>query len=71
MNNTLFTIAIIQILISIILAVCILFFSHKILSRLFFKDHEIKSDRLAFTIFTCGIFVSIAIILAEIKPLPL
>lgn len=68
MNSTLFTLAVIQILISIILAVGILFISHKILSRLFFKEHSLKKNQLAFTIFTCGIFISIGIILSEIIP---
>jgi len=68
MNNTLFTLAIIQLIISIVLAVCILFISHKILIKLFFKEQEIKNDHLAFTIFTCGIFISIGIILSEIIP---
>ena len=68
MNNTLFTLAVIQIIISIILAVCILFVSHKMLIKLFFKEQEIKNDHLAFTIFSCGIFISIGIILSEIIP---
>ena len=68
MNSTLFTLAVIQIIISIVLAVIILFVSHKILNRLFFREQEIKNDHLAFTIFTSGIFVSIGIILSEIIP---
>ena len=68
MNTIHFKLAVIQILISIILAVVILFVSHKILNKLFFKKERINGDELAFAVFTSGIFVSIGIILSEIIP---
>ena len=68
MNSTLFILALLQITISVVLAVCILYLSYKTLKLLFFKDHEFKNNHLAFTIFTSGIFISIAIILSEIIP---
>jgi uncharacterized membrane protein YjfL (UPF0719 family) len=68
MNSTLFYLALIQIIISAIIAIGVLFISFKILRKIFFKEEATKENHLAFTIFTSGVFISIAIILSEIIP---
>jgi len=42
--------------------------TYKILKWLFFRDHDLRGDNLAFTIFTSGIVLSVGIILSEILP---
>ncbi len=68
MNTKLFTLSLIEIVLSIILTVVIIFITYKILKWLFFKNHDLRGDNLAFTIFTSGIILSIGIILSEILP---
>jgi len=68
MNTQLFTLALIEIIISIIATVLIIYVSHKILQKLFFKQQKLQGNNLAFTIFTSGIILSIGIILSEIFP---
>ncbi len=38
------------------------------LKWLFFRDHDLRGENLAFTIFTSGIILSVGIILSEILP---
>lgn len=68
MNSQLFTLALVEILLSIICTVVIIFVSYKILKWLFFKNETLEGGNLAFTIFTGGIILSIGIILSEILP---
>jgi uncharacterized membrane protein YjfL (UPF0719 family) len=68
MNSQLFTLALVEILLSIIATVVIIFVSYKILKWLFFKDENLQGNNLAFTIFTSGIILSVGIILSEILP---
>lgn len=68
MNTTLFSLAIIEIIISIVMTVVIVFVSYKMLQRLFFPKETLDSQHMAFTIFTCGIVISIGLILSEIVP---
>jgi uncharacterized membrane protein YjfL (UPF0719 family) len=68
MNTQLFTLAIVEVILSIVISVAVIFVSYKILKRLFFKDEDLAGDNLAFTIFTSGIVLSIGIILSEILP---
>ncbi|MCW8979833.1 MULTISPECIES: DUF350 domain-containing protein [Altibacter] len=68
MNTQLFTLALLEILLSIIITVLIIFISYKLLKRLFFKQEELAGSNLSFTIFTSGIVLSIGIILSEILP---
>ena len=68
MNTQLFTLALLEIVLSIIISVAVIFISYKILKRLFFRNEDIRGNNLAFTIFTSGIVLSIGIILSEILP---
>ncbi|NNJ82560.1 MAG: DUF350 domain-containing protein [Flavobacteriaceae bacterium] len=68
MNTKLFTLAILEILISIGVTVAIVYVSFKILKFLFFKSTELSKNNMAFTIFTSGIILSIGLILSEILP---
>jgi uncharacterized membrane protein YjfL (UPF0719 family) len=68
MNTQLFTLAIVEVILSIVISVAVIFVSYKILKRLFFRDEDLAGDNLAFTIFTSGIVLSIGIILSEILP---
>jgi len=68
MNTKLFTLSLIEIVLSIVITVLIIFVSYKILKWLFFRKHDLRGENLAFTIFTSGIVLSIGIILSEIFP---
>ncbi len=68
MNSKLFSLSLIEIILSIIITVVIIFVSYKILKILFFRKHDVRGDNLSFTIFTSGIILSIGLILSEILP---
>lgn len=68
MNTQLFTLALLEILLSIVITVVIIFVSFKMLKRLFFRKEDLGGSNLAFTIFTSGIVLSIGLILSEILP---
>jgi len=68
MNTQLFTLSLIEIVLSILFSVIIILVTYKILKWLFFRDHDLRGDNLAFTIFTSGVILSIGIILSEILP---
>lgn len=68
MNTQLFTLALLEIVLSLIITVIIIFVSYKILIRLFFCDEDLCGTNLAFIVFTSGIILSIGIILSEILP---
>ena len=68
MNNKLFTLAIIEILISIGVTLVIIFASYKMLKFLFFRNADVRGNNMAFTVFTSGIVLSIGLILSEIVP---
>lgn len=68
MNSKLFTLSLIEIVLSILITVVIIFITYKILKWLFFRGHDLRGDNLAFTIFTSGIILSVGIILSEILP---
>lgn len=68
MNSQLFTLALIEIILSILIMVIIIFISYKILKKLFFPKQDLSGNNLAFTIFTAGFVLSIGIILSEILP---
>ncbi len=68
MNSNLFTLSLIEIVLSILVTVVIIFMTYKILKWLFFRDYDLRGDNLAFTIFTSGIVLSVGIILSEILP---
>lgn len=67
MNSTLFTLAVIQILVSLCIAIAVLYISFKMLRRVFFNNN-IDENHISFTVFTAGIFISIGMILSEIIP---
>lgn len=68
MNSKLFSLSLIEIIMSIVVTVVFIFISYKILKLLFFKKHDVRGDNLSFTIFTSGFILSIGIILSEIIP---
>lgn len=68
MNSTLFTLAVIQIIISVCIAVTVLFISFKILRKIFFNGTIDDKNNTAFAVFTSGLFLSIGMILSEIIP---
>jgi len=68
MNTQLFTLSLIEIVLSLLFSVIIILVTYKILKWLFFRDHDLRGDNLAFTIFTSGVILSIGIILSEILP---
>jgi len=68
MNTQLFTLALIEIILSLVVSVLIIFTSYKILKRLFFTTEDVQGNNMAFTVFTSGIIVSIGLILSEIVP---
>ncbi len=68
MNDQLFTLALVEILLSIIITVIVIFISYKILKKLFFNNEDLAGNNLAFTIFTAGFVLSLGIILSEILP---
>lgn len=68
MNTKLFTLSLIEIVLSILITVVIIFITYKILKWLFFRDQDLRGDNLAFTIFTSGIVLSVGLILSEILP---
>jgi len=68
MNKQLFTLALFEIIISIVISVIIIYLSYSILHRFFFKNLNLKGNHKAFTIFTSGIVLSIGLILSEVIP---
>jgi uncharacterized membrane protein YjfL (UPF0719 family) len=68
MNSQLFILSLIEIMLSIVITVVILFVSYKILKRLFFSKEDLRGNNMAFTIFTVGFIFSIGMILGEILP---
>ena len=68
MNTQLFSLSLIEIILSLIITVVIIFITYKLLKWLFFRKEDLRGDNLAFTIFTSGIIVSVGIILSEILP---
>lgn len=68
MNKQLFTLALFEILLSIVVTVVIIYVSYSILHRLFFKKSSLRGDNMAFIVFTSGIVLSIGMILSEILP---
>tara|TARA_R110000787_G_scaffold137132_1_gene249855 strand:+ start:10352 stop:10867 length:516 start_codon:yes stop_codon:yes gene_type:complete len=68
MNTQLFTLSIIELIMSIIVSVGIILVTYKMLKWMFFRDCDLRGDNLAFTVFTSGIILSIGIILSEILP---
>lgn len=68
MNQQLFTLSLIEILLSILVTVVIIFISYRMLQKLFFNNYDLTKDHLAFAIFTSGIILSMGLILSEILP---
>ena len=68
MNTQLFTLALLEIVLSIVITVVIIFISYKILKKLFFQKEDLGGDNLGLSIFTSGIVLSIGLILSEILP---
>ncbi|WP_025742357.1 DUF350 domain-containing protein [Aquimarina pacifica] len=68
MQTKLLTLAFIEILLSIILSVLIIYISFKLLQKIFFKNTSIQDNNMAFSVFAAGIILSIGIMLSEIIP---
>jgi len=68
MNKQLFTLALFEIIISLVISVVIIYLSYSILHKLFFKKMDLKGSNTAFSVFTGGIVLSLGLILSEILP---
>lgn len=68
MNKQLFTLALFEIIISIVISVVFIYLSYSLLHKLFFKKMDLKGSNTAFSVFTGGIILSIGLILSEILP---
>lgn len=68
MNKQLFSLALFEIIISIVVSVVIIYLSYIILHKLFFKKMDLQGSNTAFSVFTSGIVLSIGLILSEILP---
>ncbi len=68
MNKQLFTLALFEIIISLVVSVVIIYLSYIILHKLFFKRMDLQGSNTAFSVFTAGIILSIGLILSEILP---
>ena len=68
MNKQLFTLALFEIIISLVISVVIIYLFYSILHKLFFKKMDLKGSNTAFSVFTGGIILSIGLILSEILP---
>ncbi|MEM7186798.1 MAG: DUF350 domain-containing protein [Bacteroidota bacterium] len=68
MNKQLFSLALFEIIISLVVSVVIIYFSYIILHKLFFKKMDLQGSNTAFSVFTSGIVLSIGLILSEILP---
>jgi uncharacterized membrane protein YjfL (UPF0719 family) len=68
MNKQLFSLALFEIIISIVVSVVIIYVSYVILHKLFFKKMDLQGSNTAFSVFTSGIVLSIGLILSEILP---
>ena len=68
MNSKLFSLSLIEIILSLVITVVIIYVSYKILKTLFFKSDDVRGSNLSFTVFTSGIILSIGLILSEILP---
>lgn len=68
MNQQLFTLALLETLLSIVVSVIIIYASYSMLHKIFFKNLDLRGSNVAFTIFTAGVVISIGLILSEILP---
>lgn len=68
MNSQLFTLALFEIILALVVSVLIIYLSYSILHRIFFKSDDIQGNNTAFKIFLAGIILSIGLILSEIVP---
>jgi uncharacterized membrane protein YjfL (UPF0719 family) len=68
MNTSLFFLALFEIILSIVVTVIVVYISFGILKKLFFKNQEVESSNMAFTIFMSGSIISLGLILSEILP---
>ncbi len=68
MNEKLFTLALIEIFMSIVLTVLVIYISYRLLKWFFFRKEDLEGPNHAFTIFTSGVVLSIGLILSEILP---
>lgn len=68
MNKQLFTLALFEIIFSIVISVVVIYISYSILHKLFFKKVDLNAGNKAFSIFTAGIVLSVGLILSEIIP---
>ena len=63
-----FTLALIEIALSIVISVGIIYVSFSMLQKLFFKKEQFEGRNMAFAVFTSGVVLSIGLIVSEIMP---
>ena len=67
MDKELFYYSLVEIGISIVLGVTLLYFTYRIINRLVKKKFNIESDNISFSIFTSSILFSVAYLISGIK----
>ena len=67
MNTELFYYSLVEIGISIVIGVSLLYFTYRVINKLVKKKFEIGSDNVSFSIFTSSILFSVAYLISGIK----
>ena len=67
MNQELFYIALTELLLSIIVGIFLLYFTFRVIERVFIKKHKIQYDNVAVSIFCSSILFSVAYLISGIK----
>tara|TARA_B110000003_G_scaffold234459_1_gene238180 strand:- start:129 stop:650 length:522 start_codon:yes stop_codon:yes gene_type:complete len=67
MNTELFYYSLVEIGISIVIGVSLLYFTYRVINKLVMKKFDINSDNVSFSIFTSSILFSVAYLISGIK----
>ena len=67
MNTELFYYSLVEIGISIVIGVSLLYFTYRVINKLVMKKFDISSDNVSFSIFTSSILFSVAYLISGIK----
>ena len=67
MNTELFYYSLVEIGISIVIGVSLLYFTYRVINKLVKKKFDISSDNISFSIFTSSILFSVAYLISGIK----
>lgn len=67
MNTQIFTIALLEFILSFGISLGILYFTFKLLNKFIVKKHNVPYKNIAFGIITAGIFISVSYLIASVK----